>query len=141
MDDTLTDRIDRVVLSRIWGIPLFLAVMYLMFVFTINLGGAFIDLFDGVAGTFFMDGVRALLANLGASHGCLGASQWISLILADGIGGGLRVVATFIPIIASLYLFLSVVEDTGYPAIWRGRSSSWIASCVPSVCPARPSYP
>jgi len=106
---TLTDRIDRIVLSRVWGIPLFLAVMYLMFVFTINLGGAFIDLFDGVAGAFFVDGVRALLANLGAP-------DWSSLILADGVGGGLQVVATFIPIIASLYLFLSVVEDTGYMA-------------------------
>lgn len=107
--DTPTDHIDRVVLSRVWGIPLFLAVMYLMFVFTINLGGAFIDLFDGVAGAFFVDGVRALLA-------AVGASEWVSLILADGVGGGLRVVATFIPIIASLYLFLSVVEDTGYMA-------------------------
>jgi len=59
--ETLTDRIDRVVLSRIWGIPLFLAVMYLMFVFTINLSGAFIDLIlDGVAGAFFVDGARSL---------------------------------------------------------------------------------
>ena len=38
------------------------------------------------------------------------------LVLANGVGGGLQVVATFIPIIASLYLFLSVVEDTGYMA-------------------------
>ncbi len=106
---TLTDRIDRVVLSRVWGIPLFLAVMYLMFVFTINLGGAFIDAFDGIAGAFFVDGVRALLA-------AVGAPEWLTLILAHGVGGGLRVVATFIPIIASLYLFLSVVEDTGYMA-------------------------
>ncbi len=106
---TLTDRIDRVVLSRIWGIPLFLAVMYLMFVFTINLGGAFIDFFDGVAGALFVDGLGAWLVGLGAP-------AWLSLILAGGIGGGLQVVATFVPIIASLYLFLSVVEDTGYMA-------------------------
>lgn len=106
---TRTDRIDRVVLSRIWGIPLFLAVMYLMFVFTINLGGAFIDFFDGVVGAFFVDGVAALLA-------AAEAPAWLALVLADGVGGGLQVVATFIPIIASLYLFLSVVEDTGYMA-------------------------
>jgi len=106
---TLTDRIDRVVLSRIWGIPLFLAVMYLMFVFTINLGGAFIDFFDGVAGALFVDGLGAWLTRLGAPG-------WLTLVLADGIGGGLQVVSTFIPIIASLYLFLSVVEDTGYMA-------------------------
>jgi len=106
---TLTDRIDRVVLSRIWGIPLFLAVMYLMFVFTINLGGAFIDFFDGVAGAFFVDGMGALLA-------AWGAPAFVTLVLAQGVGGGLQVVATFIPIIASLYLFLSVVEDSGYMA-------------------------
>jgi ferrous iron transport protein B len=54
-----------VVLSR-WGIPLFLAVMYLMFVFTINLGGAFIDFFDGVASALFVDGLGALLTASGA---------------------------------------------------------------------------
>jgi len=106
---TLTDRIDRVVLGRFWGIPVFLAVMYLMFVFTINLGGAFIDFFDGLAGALFVDGLGAWLAGLGTPY-------WAGLVLAEGIGGGLQVVATFIPIIASLYLFLSVVEDTGYMA-------------------------
>jgi ferrous iron transport protein B len=105
----LTDRIDRVVLSRIWGIPLFLAVMYLMFVFTINFGGAFIDFFDGVAGAVFVDGLGTLLSGIGAP-------ELLVLVLADGLGGGLQVVATFVPIIASLYLFLSVVEDTGYMA-------------------------
>jgi ferrous iron transport protein B len=106
---TLTDRIDRVVLSRVLGIPLFLAVMYLMFVFTISLGGAFIDFFDGVASALFVDGAGALLA-------ATGAPDWLTLVLAEGLGGGITVVATFIPIIASLYLFLSVVEDTGYMA-------------------------
>jgi len=106
---TLTDSIDRVVLSRIWGIPLFLLVMYLMFVFTINLGGAFIDFFDGVARALFVDGAGALLA-------AMGAPEWLPLVLAQGVGGGLAVVATFVPIVTSLYLFLSVVEDTGYMA-------------------------
>lgn len=104
---TLTDRIDRLVLSRWLGVPIFLAAMYLMFLFTVNLGGAFIDFFDGVANALFVGGVGALL-------GAAGAPDWLQLILADGIGGGLTVVATFIPIIASLYLFLSVIEDTGY---------------------------
>ena len=80
-----------------------------MFIFTIDFGGAFIDVFDGVVGALAVDGVRALLATVGAS-------EWIPLVLADGVGGGLRVVASFIPIVASLYLFLSVVEDTGYMA-------------------------
>jgi len=105
----LSDAIDRVVLSRLWGIPLFLAMMYLMFVFTINIGGAFIDFFDGVATALFVDGLGVLLSHLGAP-------DWTRLVLADGVGAGLAVVATFIPVIASLYIFLSALEDSGYMA-------------------------
>ena len=106
---TLSDRIDRLILGRWTGVPLFLAVMYLMFLFTINIGSAFIDFFDGVAGALFVDGVGTLLSQIGAP-------DWIRLLVADGIGGGLQVVATFIPIITALYLFLSFLEDSGYMA-------------------------
>jgi ferrous iron transport protein B len=105
----LTDRIDRVVLHRALGIPLFLVMMYLMFMFTINIGGAFIDFFDQFAGAIFVDGFAAALAGLGAS-------EWVQVMLAKGIGGGLQTVATFIPVIGFLYLFLSVLEDSGYMA-------------------------
>ncbi len=105
----LTDTIDRVVLHRALGIPLFLLMMYLMFMFTINIGGAFIDFFDQFAGAIFVDGFAAVLAGLGAS-------EWVQVMLAKGIGGGLQTVATFIPVIAFLYLFLSVLEDSGYMA-------------------------
>jgi ferrous iron transport protein B len=109
VERTISDRIDKVVLSRLFGIPVFLAVMYLMFMFAINIGGAFIDLFDGVAGAIFVDGLGQLL-------GSLGLPAWLIVLLADGAGGGIQVVATFIPIITALYLFLSVVEDSGYMA-------------------------
>lgn len=105
----VSDRIDRVVLSRTWGVPVFLAVMYAMFMFTINVGGAFIDVFDGVAGAIAVDGVRSVLDSIGTP-------TWLQVLLADGAGGGLQVVATFIPIVAALYLFLSVLEDSGYMA-------------------------
>ena len=105
----LSDRIDQVVLHRFLGVPIFLSVMYLMFMFTINFGGAFIDFFDGVAGALFVDGFSEILT-------LLGLPEWVTLILARGIGGGLQVVATFIPIIACLYLFLSFLEDSGYMA-------------------------
>ena len=105
----VTDRIDQVVLNRWFGVPIFLLTMYLMFMFTINFGGAFIDFFDGVAGALFVDGFASVLA-------ALGLSEWIILILAHGLGGGIQVVATFIPIIACLYLFLSMLEDSGYMA-------------------------
>jgi ferrous iron transport protein B len=106
---TLSDRIDKPVLSRWLGIPIFLAVMYLMFMFTINIGGAFIDVFDGVAGALFVDGFGTLLR-------VAGAPEWLVVMLANGAGGGLQVVATFIPIIACLYLILSILEDSGYMA-------------------------
>jgi ferrous iron transport protein B len=109
VEKTISDRIDKVVLSRLFGIPVFLAVMYLMFMFAINIGGSFIDLFDGVAGAIFVDGFGQLLRTLGVA-------DWLIVLLADGAGGGIQVVATFIPIITALYLFLSVVEDSGYMA-------------------------
>lgn len=106
---TFTDKIDSFVLSRIFGVPFFLLVMYLMFMFTINFGGAFIDFFDGIAGALFVDGFSEIL-------GSMGAGEFLRVILANGIGGGIQIVATFIPIITALYLFLSAVEDSGYMA-------------------------
>lgn len=105
----VTDRIDRVVLNRALGIPIFLLMMYLMFLFTINIGGAFIDFFDQAAGAIFVDGFAELL-------GSLGSPEWLTVLLAKGIGGGIQTVATFIPVIGFLYLFLSVLEDSGYMA-------------------------
>jgi len=106
---TITDKIDNFVLSRLFGIPFFLLVMYMMFMFTINFGGAFIDFFDGVAGAIFVDGFSEVLSSIGLP-------DFLRIILADGLGGGIQIVATFIPIIAALYLFLSAVEDSGYMA-------------------------
>ncbi|MCK0140496.1 Fe(2+) transporter permease subunit FeoB [Aliiroseovarius sp. F47248L] len=106
---TVSDRIDRVILNRALGIPVFLAAMYVMFMFTINIGGAFIDFFDILAGTLFVDGTAALL-------GAISAPGWLTTIMADGVGGGIQTVATFIPIVACLFFALSVLEDSGYMA-------------------------
>jgi len=106
---TLSDRIDHIVLGKWTGIPVFLAIMYLMFLFTMNIGGAFIDFFDGTANALFVSGFGELLTSFGAP-------DWLRVLLADGIGGGVQIVATFIPIIGALYLFLSVLEDSGYMA-------------------------
>ncbi|VFN04481.1 MAG: ferrous iron transport protein B, partial [Candidatus Kentron sp. G] len=105
----VSERIDHVVLNRVLGIPIFLAVIYLMFLFTINLGGAFIDFFDQFAGALFVDGP-------GAWMGEAGSPAWLTTLVAKGVGGGIQVVVTFIPIIGFLYLFLSVLEDSGYMA-------------------------
>ncbi|KPN62131.1 ferrous iron transport protein B [Aliiroseovarius crassostreae] len=106
---SLSEKLDRLVLNRVLGIPIFLLIMYLMFMFTINIGGAFIDFFDILAGTLFVDGLAALLDQVGAPG-------WLGILLATGVGGGIQTVATFIPIVACLFLFLSVLEDSGYMA-------------------------
>ncbi len=106
---TLSDKIDSVVLHRILGIPIFLLAMYLMFLFAINLGGAFIDFFDIAAGTIFVDGLAHLLA-------LVGAPDWLTTILANGIGGGIQTIATFIPPIGFMFLALAFLEDSGYMA-------------------------
>lgn len=105
----LTERIDNVALNRWLGVPIYLLLMYLMFMFTIQIGGAFIDFFDQAAGALFVDGFGALL-------GGLGSPEWLTVLLAKGIGGGIQTVATFIPVIGFLYLFLSMLEDSGYMA-------------------------
>ncbi len=109
VSNTRSDNIDRIVLNRWLGIPIFLGVMYLMFLFTINISAAFIDFFDGVAGTIFVDGFGHVLKNINAPG-------WLIALLADGAGGGIQTVATFIPVIGFMFLFLSILEDSGYMA-------------------------
>ncbi len=106
---TASDRIDQIVLNRFLGIPIFLATIYIMFTVTINIGGAFISFFEQIVGTVLVDSVSMLLRQV-AAH------EAVAVILADGIGGGIRTVATFIPIVGFLYIFLSFLEDSGYMA-------------------------
>jgi len=104
-----TDKIDAVVLNRILGIPIFLGILYMMFLFTQKFGSAFIDFFDiligGIAVTWFGEFLTEC-----------GVPDIAKIVLADGIGGGLQTVSTFIPIVFFLFLFLSILEDSGYMA-------------------------
>ncbi len=102
-----SETVDRVVLSRWLGIPVFLLMMYLMFTVAINVGAVFIDFFDILFGAVLVDGVANVL-------GYIGAPQWIISILSGGIGAGIQLVATFVPVIGFLYLCLSLLEDSGY---------------------------
>lgn len=106
---TVSDKLDRWVLGSWTGVPIFLVIMYLLFFFSINLGGAFIDFFDLGMQTLAVDGVRHLLTQWAFP-------EWLISLLADGLGGGIQVVATFIPVIAALYLFLTLLEESGYMA-------------------------
>ncbi|MFA5687770.1 MAG: Fe(2+) transporter permease subunit FeoB [Kiritimatiellales bacterium] len=106
---TVSDAIDKIVLNRVLGIPLFLAVMYLVFIITTNVGGAFIDFFDILFGTVFVEGFGTLL-------GAVNAPDWLITLLAGGIGGGIQTISTFVPPIFFIFLCLSVLEDSGYMA-------------------------
>jgi ferrous iron transport protein B len=106
---SVSDRIDRIALNRLLGIPIFLGVMYCLFWLTIQLSRAFRPFFVLLSETFFVEGPRYLLDQI---H----TPRWLTAILADGLGNGLLQVVTFIPIIGFLYLFVSMLEESGYMA-------------------------
>ncbi|MFP4178607.1 MAG: Fe(2+) transporter permease subunit FeoB [Spirochaetaceae bacterium] len=106
---SLSDRIDDFVLNRFLGIPIFLGIMYLAFWLAVSIGFSFIDFFDILAGTFFVDGLSALLESAGSP-------EILTSILAGGVGAGIQTVATFIPVVFFMFLMLSILEDSGYMA-------------------------
>lgn len=105
----LSARLDTLVLNRWLGLPVFLAVMYLMFFFAISLGGALQPLFEISSTAIFVHGVQWAGATL---H----FPELLTLFLAQGLGGGITTVMPLIPQIGLMYLFLSVMEDSGYMA-------------------------
>ena len=108
---SISERIDNVVLNRWLGVPFFLLMIYLMFTFAVNLGAVFIDFFDILLTALIVDGTSWLLGNVLPE---ILAAEVIITLLAQGVGGGITLVATFIPVIGFLYLCLSALEDSGY---------------------------
>jgi ferrous iron transport protein B len=104
-----SEKIDKVVLHRLWGLPFFFAAMYLVFWLTINVGGAFIDFFDLFFGAILVEGPAATLQSWGAP-------DLLITILADGVGAGLQTMSTFVPIIFVLFFLMGIMEDSGYMA-------------------------
>ncbi len=105
----LSDNIDKFILNRFLSIPIFFGIMYLMFTFTIKLGRAFKPFFNEFAQAIFIDGTGYLL-------GLINSPQWLITLLAGGVGNGIREVLAFVPILGFLYLFISVLEESGYMA-------------------------
>jgi ferrous iron transport protein B len=99
---TLSDKIDKVVINRWAGIPLFLAIMYGVFQFVFRLSVPFMD---------WIDAGFSRLAEL-----ALGIGGWGGSLLADGIVGGVGSVLVFIPPIFLLFIAIAVLEDCGYMA-------------------------
>lgn len=104
-----TAALDKIVLNRILGLPVFLFVMYLMFLLAINIGGALQPIFDGGSVAIFVHGLQWL-------GYVLHLPDWLTVFLAQGIGGGINTVLPLVPQIGMMYLFLSFLEDSGYMA-------------------------
>jgi len=104
-----TDFLDSIALNRLFGIPIFLFIIYLLFWITIKVGSAFIDFFDIAVGTLFVELPKHLLSSAEAP-------LWLSVVIGDGIGTGIQTVATFIPVIFTMFFMLSILEDSGYMA-------------------------
>ncbi|MHA0851873.1 Fe(2+) transporter permease subunit FeoB [Serratia nematodiphila] len=109
MPNRLTDMLDKVILNRWLGVPIFLLVMYLMFLLAINIGGALQPIFDIGSAAIFIQGIQWLGYTL---H----FPDWLTVFLAQGVGGGINTVLPLVPQIGMMYLFLSFLEDSGYMA-------------------------
>jgi len=107
--DNLTARIDNLVLNRVFALPIFLTIMYFMFLFSINFGGVLRDFFDITTSAIFVKGTAYILTKWHAPN-------WLISILALGVGRGINTTASFIPVIFMMYLFLSLLESSGYMA-------------------------
>ena len=114
---TITDMIDHVVAHKIFGIPIFLAVMYLAFNFVFLVAAPFQDIIDfafngkDVAGGH-IDGLIDISYSWMSSF----LPKWAASLVNYGILRGLAAVLTFTPVIMLLFLVLSILEDSGYLA-------------------------
>ena len=118
----LSEKIDKFVINRFLGIPIFLGMMYLVFWITQIVGGAFIDFFDIAGDTLFVSGTAYLL-------GLCNAPEWLVALVSNGVGSALQTVGTFLPPVGFMFLCLSVLEDSGYmsrAAFVMDRFMRWI---------------
>lgn len=112
-------RIDRWLTSPLTGSLAFMLVMYLMFFFAINVANVFIDFFDIATGALFIDGTKQLLSSVNAPN-------WLGVVLGDGLGAGIQTVSTFIPVIGFLFLFLTILEESGYMVRAAFVMNNWL---------------
>lgn len=105
---TVSDKIDRIVTNRILGIPIFIAVMFVVYYVSVTTVGTFVT--DWTNDVF----VVAVQNAAGGFLGSIGAGDLVNGLVVDGIIGGLGAVLGFVPQMAILFLFLSVLEDCGY---------------------------
>ncbi|TDR23276.1 ferrous iron transport protein B [Marinicella litoralis] len=112
-------KIDQWLTSPLSGSLAFMFAMYLMFFFATNVASVFVDFFDIATGALFINGTSQLLTMV---H----APDWLTVVLADGIGAGIQTVATFIPVIGFLFLFLTLLEESGYMVRAAFVMNNWL---------------
>ena len=105
---TTSDKIDRIVTNRILGIPIFIAVMFVVYYISVTTIGTIVT--DWTNDTFV--GAIQDIASKGLE--AAGVSSVIEGLVVDGIIGGIGAVLGFVPQMAILFLFLSILEDCGY---------------------------
>ena len=105
---TVSDKIDRIVTNRILGLPIFIHTMFIVYYVSVTTVGTMVtdwtnDSFVGTIQSVVSDGL-----------GNAGVADWLVSLVSDGIIGGLGAVLGFVPQMAILFLFLSILEDCGY---------------------------
>ena len=105
---TTSDKIDRIVTNRFLGIPIFMLVMWIVYYVSVTTAGTFVtDWTNDVFVVAIQDAATSALSAIGAGDMVMG-------LVVDGIIGGLGAVLGFVPQMAILFLFLSILEDCGY---------------------------
>lgn len=107
--ESLTDKIDKIVTHKIWGLPIFALVMFAVFQLTFAIGE---EVFGGLVADF-IEGLGERIFILLES---IGAPDLLTSFIVEGIFGGVGAVFEFIPLIVVLYFFIGILEDTGYMA-------------------------
>jgi len=105
----MTERIDRVVLNRFLGIPIFAVAMWLLFKLTFDLSSPFSDWLDAMTNGPFKRWTTAIL-------GGIGAPDWTVSLVNDGVIAGVGSVLVFVPVIFAMMFFITFLEGSGYMA-------------------------
>ncbi|WP_353094958.1 ferrous iron transport protein B [Tissierella praeacuta] len=107
--ETLTDKIDKIVTHKYWGIPIFALIMFGIFELTFVLGQ---DVLGGYVATI-IEKIGEYVVNLLVMAN---SPEWLQSFISEGIFGGVGAVFEFVPLIVVLYFFIGILEDTGYMA-------------------------
>ncbi|HHY56862.1 MAG TPA: ferrous iron transport protein B [Chloroflexi bacterium] len=105
-----SDRLDRVVTHPVWGIPIFLALMWIVFKVTIDVSAPFLNWIELVMTVPIANWTVAMLSLVGLGE------TWVASLAVDGVIAGVGGVLTFVPVMLALYLTLAMLEDCGYMA-------------------------